>query len=115
MKFGRATLLVAALVAPAAGLTKYEYKEKAAEWRKGHSKEDFLSQFNKDLDKPVEGPRADRLWSYFQEQLDNSGLRFKDDGTVQYSLPITHFISPFVPNVVAEGLEAVAKMGRKVW
>ena len=117
MSLGRATLLFAvALVTPAtAAMTKYEYTEKAAEWRKSHSKDDFLSQFNKDLSNPVEGPRADRLWNYFQEQLDNSGLRFKDDGTVQYSLPITHIISPFVPNVVAEGLEAVAKVGRKMW
>lgn len=82
-------------------LSEKEYKKKVADFRKSLTKEGFLRDSNLTLS----GPRADRLWDYFNEQLDHGRVVFTSDNAVHYSLPLTDMLEyvmlPFMIDAVA--------------
>ena len=53
-----------------------EYKKKVKDFRKTLTKEGFLRDSNLTLS----GPRAERLWDYFNEQLDHGRVVFTNGG-----------------------------------
>ncbi len=112
----RKTLVLASvlLLSGSAAGVNAEYKKKVDEFRDNHTKERFLQDFNKERDWPVKGRRADRIWEYFNEQLDNGRVNFLDDGSVRYSLPLSDFLAPYLPEAVLVPLEATFKAGRSV-
>jgi hypothetical protein len=99
------------LIQPCESLTA-EYKKKVEDWRKSNSRSSFFEQFNKEKDPPVSGPRADRLWAYINEQLDYGGIVFKD-GSMVYSLPMTHFLP--LPDFFVDLIEMAFKPLRRVY
>jgi hypothetical protein len=107
-----ALVLAAAIDGCAAKMSKAEYARKAEDFRNGHTKEQFLKEFNKDRKQKATGARGERIWSYVNEQLDNGRLRFMEDNTIQYALPISDLVAPYLPEPASNLLEAVLKVGR---
>jgi len=101
----------ALLAQPCVSVTA-EYRQKVEDWRKTNKRASFFEQFNKNKDPPVSGPRADRLWAYINEQLDYGGIVWKD-GSMVYSLPMTHFIP--LPDFFVDCIETALKPLRRVW
>mmetsp|Transcript_29177 Transcript_29177/g.75088 ORF Transcript_29177/g.75088 Transcript_29177/m.75088 type:complete len:190 (-) Transcript_29177:1843-2412(-) len=109
----RAIMLLVACLAASASAMSEAYKTKAEEWKKSTTREAFFREFNKDRDSPVTGPRADRLWSYVNEQLDHGGIVWKDGGAMVYALPVTHFIP--LPDFFLDLLESTFKPFRTIY
>ena len=69
------------------------------------SRADFMNQMISDTDLGADDKRAERVWKYFQEQLTSGGVVFLTNGTIKFSLPLTHHISPYIPEAVADAIE----------
>jgi hypothetical protein len=71
----------------------------------GMSRADFMDQMIADDERSADDKRAERMWNYFQEQLVSGGVVFLANGTVKFSLPLTHHVSPYLPDAVADAIE----------
>lgn len=89
------------------------YAERAEEWKKMNTKDQFVRSFNKETGHNVKGKRADRLYNHVISLLDHKGAQLTDNG-IKYYLPITHHFT-FLPDQVAEGIEFISLLGRKVY
>ena len=108
-----ACLLCLATVALVAAYGEETYEEKAQNWLKQNSKEEFIRSFNSQHKENVKGGRADRLYNHMVSLMELKGARFTDNG-VSYTLPVTHYFT-FLPDPVADGVEAVMLYGRKAY
>lgn len=112
MSPGRCLLLVGCL-ALAAAFHGDTYEEKVKNWKDQHTQKQFIDAFNRETKGNLKGGRADRLYKHVISLLDNKGARFTDDGLTYY-LPITHHLT-ILPDVVAEGIETLMTVLRKVY
>jgi len=109
-----ALLLLAPSPAEGKRLTKKEYNEKAKEYRKSHSKSDFVEK----IEDKMSTARGDRAWKYFQEQLDDGRVSFRKDNVVQFMLPPSHAFSKYTDKAhpaIADAVEFVFRMARAVY
>mmetsp|Transcript_76474 Transcript_76474/g.127428 ORF Transcript_76474/g.127428 Transcript_76474/m.127428 type:complete len:228 (+) Transcript_76474:31-714(+) len=69
------------------------------------SREEFFRQMNEtETDNPLDGPRAERLWKAYQDQLRTGKAKF-EDGHVHFLMPVTHKLSPYLHPAVADTIE----------
>eukprot|EP00310_Coccolithus_braarudii_P017521 CAMPEP_0183346402 /NCGR_PEP_ID=MMETSP0164_2-20130417/11537_1 /TAXON_ID=221442 /ORGANISM="Coccolithus pelagicus ssp braarudi, Strain PLY182g" /LENGTH=237 /DNA_ID=CAMNT_0025517675 /DNA_START=58 /DNA_END=771 /DNA_ORIENTATION=- len=79
------------------------YRKKARQFNM--SRDDFLHQMNEsESEHPLEGARAERLWRRYQEQLRDGRVDFVN-GSVRFTMPITHKISPYIHPLLADMIE----------
>lgn len=110
-----ASLLLAGL-ASAARLSAKEYERKAEDYKRDHSKDDFISKLSEG-DEKVSLHRGERAWTYFQEQLEGGRVVF-GDSNVQFMLPPTHAFSRVTDVIhtgIADAVEFVFQMGRQLY
>ena len=113
MPAARFLVLVLSAATIVAGLEGETHEEKVKNWKNQHTKETFVRNFNKETGESVKGKRADRLYKHVISLLEHKGAQFTDNG-IKYYLPITHHFT-FLPDVVAEGIEYISTLLRKVY
>ena len=84
--------------------TQKEYAKKAKEL--SMTRDEFIRQMNEtETAHPLEGERADRLWAAFQEQLRDGHVEFLENGSVRFSMPLTHRASPYLHPRLVDAIE----------
>jgi hypothetical protein len=68
------------------------------------TKADFVHQMATQ-DEMVDEKRAERMWVSFQSQLESGAVVFHPNGTMKFSMPITHHIAPYLPDLVSDTME----------
>jgi len=71
----------------------------------------FVAQLN-DTDKGISPGRAERAWRHFQAQLESGSLHFLGNGTVRFSMPLTHTFGDYLPAVVCDAIESAYSAAR---
>jgi hypothetical protein len=75
--------------------TEQEYRKKLKAFNM--TRTEFVEQMNASENGTLsEGRHVDRLWESFQRQLADGRVEFVDDGSVRFSMPLTHRIAPYV-------------------
>lgn len=69
------------------------------------TKVDFVHQMSTS-DETIDAARAERMWRHFSVQLESGSVKFLDNGTMNFALPLTHAIAPYLPDVVSDSIEA---------
>jgi len=87
------------------------YEEKAKQLKM--SKVDFVHQMTSDEE--VDEARADRMWRHFEAQLDSGAVTFLENGTMQFALPITHELAPYLPDAITDTIEESYLAVRKLY
>ena len=90
-----------------------EYAKKAKEL--SMTRDEFIRQINETETYPLEGERADRLWAAFQEQLREGHVEFLENGSVRFSMPLTHRVSPFLHPRLVDAIEWTARGAQSGW
>lgn len=70
------------------------------------TKPEFIEQMNVTESPALDDARAERLWATFQEQLGRGGVQFLENGTISFSMPVTHRLSLVLPPAVCDAIEA---------
>lgn len=68
-------------------------------------KETFLRQLNTTEDHPLDEAHAQRVWTAFESQLHSGGLRFKENGSVVFAMPVTHRMAHWLPAAACDVIE----------
>ena len=80
----------------------YETKKKELQI----TKPDFVQQMNTSSGDSIDEARAERMWLHFQAQLESGAVIFQDNGTMSFSLPVTHLVAPYLPIAVSDAIES---------
>ncbi len=96
---------------------KEEWEENAAfeKARKKFSidKESFFEQMD-----GVTGKRAERMWEAFEVQLAGGGVEFEGDGTLRFSMPLSHYVSEHLPEALDPAIDIIERCAnalRSAW
>ena len=77
------------------------------------TKEDFLEEMNKT--EALDPVRGERVWSAFQSQLESGSVIFLSNGTMQFSMPPTHWLATFLPAPLCDAIEAAYAAARRCY
>ena len=88
------------------------YKKKVEEIKM--TKVDFIHQMQTD-DETIDDPRAERMWTHFESQLESGGVEFLENGTMKFSLPVTHYLAPYMPTSVSDTIESSFMAARRLY
>jgi hypothetical protein len=80
----------------------YEIKKKELQI----TKPEFVQQMNTTAGDSVDEARAERMWLHFLAQLDSGAVIFQENGTMSFSLPVTHLVAPYLPIAVSDAIES---------
>lgn len=75
---------------------------------------DFVHQMTT-TDGTIDEKRADRMWAHFRLQLESGGVSFLENGTMKFTYPVTHYVAPYLPEVVADAIESGFLASRSVY
>ena len=88
------------------------YKSKAEQFNM--SRVDFIHQMQT-TGEEVDEKRAERMWNSFQSQLLSGSVTINENGTIAFYLPVTHNLAPYMPEVVADLIEATHRLSRDAY
>lgn len=79
-----------------------EYKRKVKEYNM--TRDEFADQMRDTAQKNMTDSAMERMWQAYQEQLNDGTVEFVD-GSVKFTLPLTHTLSAYLPDAVADAIE----------
>lgn len=81
-----------------------EYDKRLAHFQM--TRDEFEAGMNEVESVPVDGARAERLWNWFQLQLQERRVDFLENGTISFSMPPTHRVSAYLHPLLVDAIEA---------
>jgi len=78
------------------------------------TKLEFLNQMNASDGFKLDEARGERMWNGFQAQLESGGVTFSENGTMEFSMPLTHGLF-FMPSSLCDAIEDAFMYIRSVY
>ncbi|KAL1496212.1 hypothetical protein AB1Y20_016184 [Prymnesium parvum] len=78
------------------------------------SREDFLAHVRVG-GAAVGGSAAEALWRHFEALRETRQLRLADDGSIEFPLPWTHHLAPYLPSRLTDALEAAGALAARAF
>ena len=79
------------------------------------TKEEFVQQMNASDGMALDSARAERIWTYFQAQMETGSVVFFANGSLSFSMPFTHTVSAYLPSAACDAIEATYLAARRLY
>ena len=79
------------------------------------TKEEFIQQMNTTDGQALDKDRAERMWTYFQAQMETGSVVFLANGSLSFSMPFTHHFASYLPPAVCDAIETGYLAARRLY